>query len=180
MNRFLDSYGRYPNWFNRPTQEAETVEVKLDMLLEVFAPQIAEIRERRKEAHEVALLRHREQMEAYEAEENERQAKALVKRQMENERVATLVLEFEALPDLGGLGSGAPERLARYGGFSSIDEVREATDAQLFAINGIGIKTLRAIRQRIHEHEWNEFKTEEGRSGSYCDGCQARTGFVAC
>ena len=168
----MNHYDYYAWMGSRFEQPAETLNAKINLLLEVFAPQVEEIRERK-------AAERAEQRAAYQERLMEQKLVAEAKRDELNERINTLVAEFAGMDDLGGISQMMPARLAR-AGFGSIDEIREASDGKLISVDGIGIKTLNAIRRRIHPHEWETFETSEGKSGSYCAGCKARTGFVAC
>ncbi len=198
-------YGREP-YFPEPVKPepppeptrggGESLETKVDILLRVFADQVQEIRE---EIFTEKYARYEAKMKAYEEGPMVKYEEAMVKwREWHDEQEAirdarnyakeqrkqladAFIADFKALDDLGSLrylDSYIMESLA--GRFETIDDVRNATDQRLLCVNRVGPKTLKDIRMRVHQHTWETFTTDSGRSGQYCDGCKARTGFVAC
>tara|TARA_R110000751_G_scaffold201489_3_gene306222 strand:- start:614 stop:1156 length:543 start_codon:yes stop_codon:yes gene_type:complete len=172
-----------------PTRSVEeSLEVKVDMLLSVFAGQIEEIREeryaQRYATYEERLAKYQKHFAAYEIERAAYDEKEDAVRQVKAQReakVAEFVTEFKALDDIAPLkylDDFIAERLGQK--FETLDDLRNASSEAILWVQGVGVKTLDAIRKRIHEHTWEKFETEAGKSGSYCDGCKARTGFITC
>jgi hypothetical protein len=167
-----------------------------ESLLRVFADQVEEIREeiytekyakyeaKMKEYEEGPMVKYEETMTKWREWRDEQDAIQDAKNHARKQRellAEAFVAEFAALDDLGSMryldsyiGLSLSER------FETVEDVRNATDEQLLWINRVGPKTLKDIRMRIHPHTWESFETDSGRTGQYCDGCKARTGFVAC
>lgn len=177
-DRFIHGYFGYPRPTPPSNEAQESLEEMVGILLRVFAPQVEKIRAdiyaRRYATYEKQFAKY----EAYVSEQREEEIQREVKMAEAEDRAAAFGIEFDALDDLGTLGYIDARRLSRM--FGSVAEIRAATDEAILRVPGVGHKTLADIRKRTHEHKWDEFKTDGGKTGSYCDGCKARTGFVAC
>jgi len=174
----------------------ESLEAKVSILLRVFGDQVAEIREeiytekfakyeaKMKEYEEGPMVKYESKMAKWHEWNAEQEAKRDAARFAREEReaqAAAFTAAFSALDDLGSmryLDAYIGEHLSVR--FQTIDDVRNATDQEVLSVNGVGPKTLADVRMRIHPHTWETFETDSGRTGQYCDGCKARTGFVAC
>jgi NAD-dependent DNA ligase len=174
-------YGRLLRYFEPSPPERrkyESVEDMLKILLEIFEPQAEEIRERRYATRYAQYEEDQQQFEEQMKVQALLDAKRELEERAEHERYMAFKAEFVALGDPGWIGETVIQSLGHK--FVAVADLRAATDLEILQTQGVGWKTLDAIRKHIHEHKWEKFETDAGQKGSYCPGCKARTGFVGC